>query len=425
MKYVLSHVVLTLAMCPFVCAYDFAELTSLASGALLGENVAAPVSGFDIRLLQHGELIYHQSFGDWSLNRVAAVDSSTKTLSGALIMALAENTQYGFSLDSHLGMFLSEYNEGDLSDITIRQAFSHASGIAGDESSPGILSNPLITLRHSARLIARNPLAYGPPGSAFSYGGLSMQAAGAAAEVAAGGRWIDLFAERIATPLNMSNTSFYIASDLNPRIAGGARSTASDFSTFMDMLLNDGVDRQSGIRILAQESVDEMLTRQTTDDQPIINSPSDNNRYGIGVWLDQLAETGQPVDALAAGARGFHSWIDQSHGLVFTFATDRSQFANVEHLSALMHASILAAVSPAGDFDYDGDVDGRDFLAWQRNPNVGNLGDWQENYGSASLGAATNPFPEPQTALLLVLGGMVLSAGKRPTRTTAGVIPSR
>jgi hypothetical protein len=35
-----------------------------------------------------------------------------------------------------------------------------------------------------------------------------------------------------------------------------------------------------------------------------------------------------------------------------------------------------------GDFDQDGDVDGRDFLLWQRNPSVGNLIDWQTNYGA-------------------------------------------
>jgi len=31
----------------------------------------------------------------------------------------------------------------------------------------------------------------------------------------------------------------------------------------------------------------------------------------------------------------------------------------------------------SADFDNDGDVDGADFLAWQRNPRVGSLSDWQ------------------------------------------------
>jgi hypothetical protein len=54
-----------------------------------------------------------------------------------------------------------------------------------------------------------------------------------------------------------------------------------------------------------------------------------------------------------------------------------------------------------GDFDGDGDVDGRDFLAWQRNPSVGNLSDWQTNYGMGSLAAVSVPEP---SCLILVFG---------------------
>ncbi len=58
----------------------------------------------------------------------------------------------------------------------------------------------------------------------------------------------------------------------------------------------------------------------------------------------------------------------------------------------------------SGDFDADGDVDGADFLVWQRNTSVGNLSDWQSNYGnSASLATAT-AVPEPSTCLLLSVG---------------------
>ncbi len=57
----------------------------------------------------------------------------------------------------------------------------------------------------------------------------------------------------------------------------------------------------------------------------------------------------------------------------------------------------------SGDFDLDGDVDGRDFLAWQRNPSVGNLADWQSNYGTGSSVAASVSVPEPSTWVLLSL----------------------
>jgi hypothetical protein len=65
----------------------------------------------------------------------------------------------------------------------------------------------------------------------------------------------------------------------------------------------------------------------------------------------------------------------------------------------------------AGDFDADGEVDGADFLVWQRNPAVGNLADWKTNYGTGSL-TASIAVPEPAAGLLL-LGLMGLVPSRR------------
>ncbi len=61
----------------------------------------------------------------------------------------------------------------------------------------------------------------------------------------------------------------------------------------------------------------------------------------------------------------------------------------------------------AGDFDGDGDVDGNDFLVWQRNPSVGSLTDWQASYGMTSFTATVGAVPEPGTCVL----GILLAAG--------------
>ena len=58
----------------------------------------------------------------------------------------------------------------------------------------------------------------------------------------------------------------------------------------------------------------------------------------------------------------------------------------------------------AGDFDNDNDVDGADFLAWQRNPAVGSLSDWQNGYGSIGSLASSSAVPEPSSLLLFALG---------------------
>ena len=65
----------------------------------------------------------------------------------------------------------------------------------------------------------------------------------------------------------------------------------------------------------------------------------------------------------------------------------------------------------AGDFDQDNDIDGDDFLAWQRGESPisfsqVNLEDWQLNLGTASL-SATTQVPEPTNMVLLCMAAVI------------------
>ncbi|MEQ8837728.1 MAG: PEP-CTERM sorting domain-containing protein, partial [Lacipirellulaceae bacterium] len=71
-----------------------------------------------------------------------------------------------------------------------------------------------------------------------------------------------------------------------------------------------------------------------------------------------------------------------------------------------------------GDFIADGNVDGEDFLAWQRGESpdplsAADLGAWQTNYGAA---AATFAVPEPTSAGLLGLSTVILIFVRRERR---------
>ncbi|MDC0936664.1 hypothetical protein OAS39_10285, partial [Pirellulales bacterium] len=81
--------------------------------------------------------------------------------------------------------------------------------------------------------------------------------------------------------------------------------------------------------------------------------------------------------------------------------------------------SLFADVPGNGDFDIDGDVDGFDFLAWQRGFGTlyesNDLATWELNYGAVPLLANnTTAVPEPSPLLLVVMVGLVRISLRRP-----------
>ena len=67
-----------------------------------------------------------------------------------------------------------------------------------------------------------------------------------------------------------------------------------------------------------------------------------------------------------------------------------------------------------GDFDGDGDVDGNDFLVWQRGAATpADLALWQGNYGAPNSSAAAGAVPEPTSVLLLGIAGSLWCLRRR------------
>jgi CubicO group peptidase (beta-lactamase class C family) len=295
-------------------AYDFTSLTAIAEEA----NTALGLRGAGLRVMIDGQPVYQRYFGAYSPATIVPIASASKTLSAAVLLALVDEGK--LSLDDKVSKFIPSFNKlGGYADITLRQCFSHTSGLPGSEDNDA-LSNNAITLAQSADLISQIPL-IGPPGAQFAYGGLSMQVAGRCAEVASGKSWDQLFREKITIPLGLNQVDFTTVSLLapyrfstNPRIAGGARCSLGDYSTFVQMLANRGL--HSGRRILSEASVREMQRAQTNG-LPIVNSPLplDQSLYGIGAWITLTDTAGLTVETTAAGAFGFTAWFDQSRRL--------------------------------------------------------------------------------------------------------------
>jgi T5SS/PEP-CTERM-associated repeat protein len=75
--------------------------------------------------------------------------------------------------------------------------------------------------------------------------------------------------------------------------------------------------------------------------------------------------------------------------------------------------SVIQAPGLPGDFNHDGNIDGRDFLAWQRDPGIGDLADWQANYGAPGNSSNLFAVPEPSCIAMLAAFCALLSAARR------------
>lgn len=161
-----------------------------------------------------------------------------------------------------------------------------------------------------------------------------------------------------------------------------------------------------------------------------------NERYAESLW--------QSTPALVADVQGWLDNPESNHGwmLINTNETDRQTFrgffshdynpaslpTDLPPESELTEAadfwpvlSVTYEVDLPGDFDGDGDVDGYDFLTWQRAPHVGEITDWRTNYGVGTLGSFANlatiqavspgsmSLPEPSGVMLscLAIAGLI------------------
>lgn len=218
----------------------------------------------------------------------------------------------------------------DKRSITLAQLFSHTSGLAGDET--GCIGNPDTTLQACAAQILAGPM-IATPGSAFAYGGLSMQVAGAMAERASGLSWDALLARELLLPLGLTATDYGfnstapgIVTVTNPRIGGGVRSTLADYRRLMAMWQADGVaasGANAGQRFLASSTIGAMQRDHALGLRRISDPPSVDLYpgwgYGFGFWLLPTGRAGNPVLESSPGAFGFQGWVDGSAGVAAVF----------------------------------------------------------------------------------------------------------
>jgi CubicO group peptidase (beta-lactamase class C family) len=270
--------------------------------------------------------------------------------------------------------------------ITVRDLLTHTSGFGYGTGVGGELwsaagqtgyyfADKNETIRDSVRRIATLP-AHAQPGTQWIYG-YNTDILGALVEAVAGKPLDQVLRERIFEPLEMRDTEFYLSPGKNDRLAavysmnggkleraptpgnsvgqghyvegprknfsGGAGllSTATDYSRFLQMMLNGG--ELDGRRILSRKTVELMTTSHLGD-----VSYNAGQGFGLGFYVvEDLGARGSPGSAGEFGWGGaYHTtyWVDPREELVVVHMTQLVPAGTVDDqakVRALVYQAIV------------------------------------------------------------------------------------
>jgi uncharacterized protein YbbC (DUF1343 family)/CubicO group peptidase (beta-lactamase class C family) len=290
-----------------------------------------------------GNVVYRKAYGEralvpgpeaMTLDTVFDCASLTKVV--ATTSSLMKLFQEGrFRLNDKITDYIPEF-QGGKSDITLRQLFTHFSGLQPDVP----LDTPWTGYDTGIKLACTFKPG-GPPGTRYVYSDINFILLGELVHRLSGKMLSEYARENIFLPLGMTESMFQPPASLVPRIApterwpvrtgpplrgvvhdptarnmggvaghAGLFSTADDLSRFAQMMLNGG--ELNGVRLFGPLTVAKFIEPQTPPDQSIlrglgwdVDSPHSGNRgelfpigsyghtgfTGTSIWIDPATRT--------------------------------------------------------------------------------------------------------------------------------------
>ncbi|MDO9099140.1 MAG: serine hydrolase [Caldisericota bacterium] len=350
MLIVLSIAVLTAAT---GCLPDDVLLPAAGSYDMSAANLllrTATSSGrSSLFVVKDNEIINDTGTGRGGATTRVDVSTAAEWLAAGAMMTLVEEQR--IALDDTVATYIPEFG-GDKAEITIRQLWSHTSGLPADDPA---LHDRALTMEECIRRIAERPLLH-PPGTVVIASAVGIQVGARICELVSGMAWQEFFRTRIADPLGMTSTSFNLLGvSRSPAVGIATVSSATDYARFLAMLLNDGV--HGGIRVLSEQAVAEMERDQSRGAR-ILSSPFDvpsgapgvTPRPGIGVWLDRSGTPGSTVvELVSASVTGFTAWLNRSQQTIGVFSLSK-QTPPDSGLSTSVRQAVRSAIAAGPRF---------------------------------------------------------------------------
>ena len=228
---------------------------------------------------RRGVVVIHEAFGPVPLDASLEMASITKAITGMMFAQFVD--QGRLDLEDPIGEYLPGYpTEGDKA-ITLRQLFTHTTGLDGHWRWGGI-HNPWL------ENVILNGLEYLEPGRNHKYNGVGYDLSGKVMETVSGKSIVRLMHENFFEPLGLANTTI-------DNLATSARCSAEDTARIGQLLLNRGT---YGDRVFfSPETFEKMLPRQLGEFYPEVDM-----EWGVGlVWMRE-SHPDMGTDGIPAGA---------------------------------------------------------------------------------------------------------------------------
>ncbi len=343
-----------------------AEKLALVKPAVQALVDKEKIAGASVIVARKGQVVFFETFG--MMNRQAAKPveqdtifrfySMTKPITSVAVMMLYEEGK--LKLDDPVSKYIPEFKglrvyakSGKHTDqdrpMTVRDLLRHTSGLtygffgntAMDKMyrAEGVLNRDS-SLQDMADKLGQIPL-LNQPGTKWHYS-VSTDVLGHLVEKLSGQPLDRFFKKRLFKPLQMKDTAFHVAAAKAKRFAacygpkptgglrltddpakskyltqpsllsggGGLVSTAADYMTFCQMLLNKG--QLDGKRLLRSETVEMMTSNQLPDGV----SRGNGGGFGLGFSVRTVDGKSPKGEYGWGGAASTHFWISPKDELI-------------------------------------------------------------------------------------------------------------
>lgn len=249
------------------------EAQGLESGAvmaLIDSLMSMPQAELhNITVMRHGNIVAQASPAPFTPDMQHELFSVSKTFTGAAVgLAIDANR---LRLDDRLGAVMPEILPDSVSpwlaDVTVRDLLTMSSGMTVDWAMRGQED-------HWAKVMASKPMV-AEPGTKFAYDSMSTYLLSALVQKVMGRTVLDLLAEKVFTPLEITDYAWDVSPDGVTTGGWGLWMKPDGLARFGQMLLDGG--RWQGQQILPENWVREMMTEK-------VDLPGDSDGYNYQMW---------------------------------------------------------------------------------------------------------------------------------------------